>query len=1033
MSGVPAWPGPATSSRFSDNDRLRASTTVQERNVHAQQYDTGLTQYPGGSSLAPVYPTIRRPSHSSMSSSSGPHDRTTEIYGQERDQTQRIEGYQSLPGASNMTQSPVDLPRERLAEWRQRMMTARPAHSEPVLQQSHLVQESHPTSLLAGHFGSHSNTSPAPPPPHSRSYSHPLAAVTATKDMPPHHHVWIAHPSPSRAPTAGQSSIDKPAYPEDEQAQHASAQAESERLRQMAQDEERLLTEALQASTLESEQQERERAQRQATEDAELLAALEHSRQDKGKAVETDEQMREREELEMAMALSLEESKKRPYAPTSAEMFELLSRPGDSNVVDATSTSSAHANQRLRQEERHDEPSTSLVGLLGRPFVELSDDSSQPTGSSNDSSWSSRFRRDSDRSTHQLPPTPPIYMYPGYAAEMDEPEDIVIGPGRPVPQFLPSHSPTPPSRTLSVSDDVDRFTLAIASPANLSASSSQLSLAERFEHDPSRASFMSTASNAGSFESEPYVETNLAQEHAVGGHPTYYRHHLGPEDSPKALVAKDPDVQDPFTDSAAVLESGPLPLPLPESGVQRSSSQLSGPRPPYELARSAHGTDQSTNGPDKTGPSWLLPSIATTGLPSITRTTATSSASDDTGSTQTLGSPAVLTPVEHTASPSFGGFVQEETENVLADEDVLRGIKWGFIEPRELLTHTPLEHEGDFPRAAQLSREKDDGDKMPFGAFAVEASTWQSLLVYLMWHGHSRFEAAPADLQSEKAGRGLAVDITVDLYRSFENDQPRVRVQLELLPPGITEAQPDEATKLRRQANSLDSDCPSVSIKVVDIGPLLPLPLSKLAQMLSQAHAQSRSALKSSSWRAGTVTSAAAASSSSNPTTSSSSSTISQPSAATVLAQQRELALAVDVFNRLAQQMEVGITYTSRFRSSATHQSSKSDSTDRATEAERSMMRTLKARLKNKIRKGRATGSHALSHVKPSSSSSNNGGHTNGDGRHGSGAGAEGSHGARSGRKVVELNVIRSSNDRRNDLPDGAHLITPFKLEDVAE
>ncbi|KAM0792754.1 hypothetical protein ACM66B_002528 [Microbotryomycetes sp. NB124-2] len=776
-----------------------------------------------------------------------------------------------------------------------------------------------------------------------------------------------------------------------EHAQHLSAMTEKETQQRLADEETRMLNEALQASTLESQQAEHERMKRVAEEQAQLELALDHSRRDKGKAVETDEQRREREELEMAMALSLEESRRRPSAVTSAEMFELLSRPSEQERQDHT-----------REKQALD------AGLLGQPLVNLSNGDISLEHSSSRSSSSQQTNSNSLGL-----PVPPQYNYPEDAPENDEPDDIVIGPGRPVPTFLPSQSPTPPSRRLSF-EAAESFA-PVGSPANLSASSSQSSLVQRFDHDPTRASFMSTASVAGSFESEAYIDT--AQQLA-NAQSLQFEHSLPIQRSDHGEYPLEARTDESFDDAHDVTDL------FGRTSVRRADNRLRGPRQPYARAPEPRQETFDDNHQALTlherRENGHAPPVVTKSLPSIALTSVSSS-SDDTASTTTRLSPTGTTPVEQ---PSFGGFIETASDNVLADERVLSGVRWAFVEPTKAMTHMPLEHEGDFPRAAQLSREKHDDERVPFGAFAVEASTWQSLLVYLMWHGHSRFEAAPSDLQGEKSGRGLAVDITVDFYRSSQDETPRVRCQLELLPPGITEKRPEDGGSSLKRQNTFDSDCPSISIRITDpIGPYLPVPLSKVAQMLSQAHTQSRAALKqSSSWRSATVASAAS--------TSSSSSSNGQPSAAATLSQQRELALAIDLFNKLSAQLDSGINYDSRAASSSSFMASQtSDGNVDDNDREMSLMRNLRARLKNKIRKGRATGSHALSHVKGSSSSSlsteyhqqQSSSGTSSDGR------------GKGRRKVVELNLVQSSVDRRNDLPEGARLITPFRLDDVAE
>jgi len=119
-------------------------------------------------------------------------------------------------------------------------------------------------------------------------------------------------------------------------------------------------------------------------------------------------------------------------------------------------------------------------------------------------------------------------------------------------------------------------------------------------------------------------------------------------------------------------------------------------------------------------------------------------------------------------------------------------------------------------------------------------------------HGNSRFEAAPFDLEKDKAGRGLQVAIHVDFYRSGRQASsavsirpPRVRVRLTLLPQG------DPNTPLRRASSgfqlvgpvALQPVSPSVRLALAT-QPVLPLALADLATLLSQAHSASRSYMR---------------------------------------------------------------------------------------------------------------------------------------------------------------------------------------------
>ncbi|KAK4053425.1 hypothetical protein OIV83_001590 [Microbotryomycetes sp. JL201] len=865
---------------------------------------------------------------------------------------------------SYQQQHGVSIPADRMAEWRHKIQRTRAYPSEPILQPSQTYSNYQDQRVLPSMPSTGETRWPRPSPP---------PAVNNWNSFGPESISIASLPKAQYASTNPVETACKA-----EHLEPLSDMTDEEKQKILAEEEVRMLDEALKASTLESQQAEHERTKLMAQEMAQLELALDHSRRDKGKGAETDEQKREREELETAMALSLEESRRRPSAVTSAQMFEMLSKPS-------------------RQDQDN-----STQGETSAPVHNVATESTENV--ERGGSASDRLPWPQQTASYLSPSVQPRFVFPEHAPEMDEPEDIVIGPGRPVPAFLPSN----PSSRQSTIDDEQNL-VPVGSPANLSASSSQSSLLQQFEHDPTRASFMSTASVAGSFESESYIDT---------AHQMASTEVLRRQITTSADQRCDPHDgvmhgQDPFADPHTSTDL------FGRAGVMRSDSRLRGPRQPYERALpSPDGLGAVYEGPRAPGSTDGSSLVVTKSLPSIALTSVSSS-SDDTASTTTRLSPTTPTPIDQAAaSPSFGGFIETASDNVLADERVLSGVTWGFVEPTRAQTHLPLEHEGDFPRAAQLSRERHDGDRMPFGAFAVEASTWQSLLVYLMWHGHSRFEAAPSDMQSEKSGRGLAVDITVDFFRSFQDENPRVRCQLDLLPPGVTEKQPEDGCGIKRP-NTFDNECPFVSIRITDpVGPYLPVPLSKVAQMLSQAHTRSRAALKqTSSWRSATVASAAAAAASS------SSSASALPSSGAILAQQRELALAIDLFNKLAIQLDTGINYDSRARTTV-------DEVE--TERETSMMRNLKARLKNKIRKGKATGSHALSHVKPSSSSSLSTEYHQSLTSNETVGSASGERDKGKGRrKVVELSLVQPSVDRRNDLPEGARLITPFRLDEA--
>jgi len=85
-------------------------------------------------------------------------------------------------------------------------------------------------------------------------------------------------------------------------------------------------------------------------------------------------------------------------------------------------------------------------------------------------------------------------------------------------------------------------------------------------------------------------------------------------------------------------------------------------------------------------------------------------------------------------SPSFGGVVQDSsTESFAAGQYVLDGMRWGFVAVERASMHPPLDSKGEFPRGAQLSTAENEEGKKAFVSFAIEAKSWDALLVYLMW------------------------------------------------------------------------------------------------------------------------------------------------------------------------------------------------------------------------------------------------------------------------------------------------------------
>ncbi|GAA6020141.1 hypothetical protein JCM11491_005541 [Sporobolomyces phaffii] len=195
-------------------------------------------------------------------------------------------------------------------------------------------------------------------------------------------------------------------------------------------------------------------------------------------------------------------------------------------------------------------------------------------------------------------------------------------------------------------------------------------------------------------------------------------------------------------------------------------------------------------------------------------------------------------------SPSYGGIVEDHGPSTLATAQyVLQGVSWGFVSVERAAMHPPLDSKGAFPRGAQLSSSKTEEGKQTFMSFAIEAKSWNSLLVYLTWFGKSRFEASPHDHGADETGQGHQVSIRIEFFRSFLDSSCRVRCRLELLPLLQSRPLSSETTSpnasTAETAPSFDNDCPTVHI-LLSHRPHLPLTLSNLASVLVNALAHSR-------------------------------------------------------------------------------------------------------------------------------------------------------------------------------------------------
>ncbi|ORY80743.1 hypothetical protein BCR35DRAFT_304315 [Leucosporidium creatinivorum] len=780
-----------------------------------------------------------------------------------------------------------------------------------------------------------------------------------------------------------------------------SIRAEEERLRALAEQERQLrLTLAASAHTSEQDRLRAEELARAKLQEEEALRrAMADSRldSDKGKVRETEAQRKEREELELVMALSLSESRAsmgRSKTMTSAQRFAELSRPSQQHgEEDGQWEAQEDRETRRRGKAREDSfptSSTTAHSLFNNPS-DPQPSSDPPSRQPSDPS--ALHRRSSSLvfavSNPDPDEAPPAYVYPEHAAELDEPDALIVGPGRPVPsqpQASTSSAPPPPNRpppppprvTTSPANDHSHHSLLpngpssshshsphsyyANSPTSFATPSPPLHISAghppqssyystavaaalspydpspqsnypgrepgdyfggQRPHNPARDSFLSTASVAGSFESnDSFGSDRTATTGWSGGA-------AGAGSSP-GIVVEEPEseegaaAEDPFDDSYSQGVAQPSREPSPtQQGAhsndlfgmlrdrERQAAEPSVQQQPSTNTFAEAGeatapihvswdTDSDTEqevevrpveGGRRGSTSPISPTGTVTSLDSAIRQEQqhqqqvngrSSLSPSPSPSTATFATSHSSQSIASALTPSFGGFVSTAATNALADEHVLAGVKWGFVEEARKAMHPPLEHEGDFPRAAQLSRVGEGGGDGEFGCFAVEARSWDGLLVYLMWHGNSRLEAAPADLQRDKANRGLSISITLEFYLSFTDQLPRVRVRVDLLPASSSTATSPIATSFNTDPahppNIFDPSCPSISLRLPQSA-LLPIPLSSLASLLSSAHTRSRKVSKQagSSW-----------------------STSALPYApSSPLAPTRELAYAIDMTKRL--------------------------------------------------------------------------------------------------------------------------------------
>lgn len=639
-----------------------------------------------------------------------------------------------------------------------------------------------------------------------------------------------------------------------------SLRAEEARLQGLAEQERQLrLTLAASAHTSEQDRRRIEELARakQEEEDA-MRRAMDASRRDsdKGKGVETEEQRREREELEMVMALSLSESRAsmgRSKTLTSAQMFERLSRPVGAgagagrqleHVEEGTGEVMGEQErvERRRGKAREDSfltSSTTAHSVFNNPADFSAAPDPPPRRPSSDPSIAPRdppvHRRSSslvfavsNPDTEEAPP--PAYIYPEHAAELDEPDEVIFGPGRPLTSTQPIASsstapppppqrapPAPPRNNSAGSSNAFRTasplpngpssshshsphafyansptSFAAPSPPHVTSSSSYYSNPvaaalspydlsphhrQQRQQQPStdyfgnvrpynttRDSFLSTASVAGSFESNDSHGSDRTTTSWGGGGEGGPGIVVEDAEDEREREELEGEAQNPFDDRFAQGVTQPSPV-LQQPQQQQPADDLFGRLhqqrveedrqhgiavvdPRNGLREAEDEMDLFPGDPSRRqrSPSPITPSSPISPTGTITsldsalqqqqqqsRSSLSPSPSPSTTSFATSHSTVSLASA---LTPSYGGFVSTATgSNALADEHVLAGVKWGFVEEARKAMHPPLEHEGDFPRAAQLSRVSAEGGggEGEFGCFAVEARSWAGLLVYLMW------------------------------------------------------------------------------------------------------------------------------------------------------------------------------------------------------------------------------------------------------------------------------------------------------------
>ncbi|TNY23332.1 hypothetical protein DMC30DRAFT_414204 [Rhodotorula diobovata] len=661
--------------------------------------------------------------------------------------------------------------------------------------------------------------------------------------------------------------------------------------RERTQAEERALRDAVLRSRSEAEGQRREEERRRREEECEVLRVMAVSRReseegkgkgkgkvvvDEGEEAEREEEdeldRREREALELAMQLSLQEEEKRRIWRGGLSVANADDAP-DAIVVAPSSGSAAP------------------TFVAHPPAVDPHAASYFPTSSS-----SSAFPSGEDPAD----PAPPAYELAPHAHELDSPSDVIIGPGRPLP-LPPAHAPARLRRP-SVRQDIKAAYPSFAPYAREGDGGGGGRSGSVVPSESGGA--LSMAASAGSFEEEEVVAVGSswsgvgAREGGQGGFVEEPERlgwggeglRIGEEEDPfDDRFGEEAEQQEEEDEGAGRLVTGEgdearrdeqlqerdlFAEVLARRATQRLRSTEAYPARPVvavdrvdpaawtsaDEARTTEDDQRTPTGPDP-------PALARVAQPVSAPSTPEPSSFLEPPASTPARIPSNSAPTSPTSSsshlrsdPSSGGFVEDLGSLVpFADEHVLRDVRWGFVddETSSAGRYPRLEHEGDFPRGAQLSAVRGADGAQAYRAFAVEARTWQGLLIFLMWHGNSRFEAAPSDLEKDKAGLGLRVAVSVDFFRSGRQASsavsirpPRVRVRLSLLLPPEDPALAPPARRTGATGGfalagpaALEPVAPSVRL-VLAAQPVLPLTLADLATLLSRAHTASRSYMR---------------------------------------------------------------------------------------------------------------------------------------------------------------------------------------------